>query len=445
MPDIRVLNIKASEYTITYSVHSLDFDPDQLDNPDYYGIDNEPAKTLGPFIEGSLKNYGCYKVYYQVSTGDKTKDGFVYIKIRQAESYVAFSDLSIDYNGQPRTLGVNEIRGSYNSNDASNLKVYFYDAEDYNYCIENSEIPTPISAPINVGNYVVEIINLADDDPTVIKNYTRVKSVTTFEIRKATVNLRIDLDYEINSDKYLSQYDINVSEKTFANSTNVIAYFGAAQTASSHTAALTGTLSVTGLKGSDQQVVAININKALLEKKVYQIQLDKLSIDKTVEQEIDSSPNPDYYWSVIEKELASNTDFIKLYWDETIVDNANTISHKLNYQINVDFKLNVHYRTMDYTIYEREVDYDASSHQVYWTPNDAPTYQADSAIVFNVPSDYDNIVVKFGTTPETCTANNKYFSAPGSYRVFFEATYETEDLKYEKASGSFVFKINYIK
>lgn len=205
-PKIQVLSY-VNGYIISYYVMLVKEDGTYFSD---WSVEDDPEKiTYSEHLQETItydgKTYNTffdvarYRVFYRVTIGGDTSQGgtddivfgSVDVHIHQAHPTLDFGNTGLDrvYNGVAPTLNDLQrgISGHYNGR-ADQLQFTYYEAGGI----------TPLDqAPVDVGDYVVVVTSTADDDETLVKNYSRLDASYNFSITPREMTLTVNTDWEV--------------------------------------------------------------------------------------------------------------------------------------------------------------------------------------------------------------------------------------------------------
>ena len=157
--------------------------------------------------EPKIIDVGVYRVYFRMFDNsseysqdakyNSTAEVLMEIEIQQKEAYMQFMQKGLDkvYDDKPVNKTTVSLLGGYNGN-TSDIVLKMYQGSTILYDGLGNATNEMTTDPIDVGTYVVVVTSKADDDPSIIKNYTTLYVEHTFEIKRRTIRLDLDLDYQ---------------------------------------------------------------------------------------------------------------------------------------------------------------------------------------------------------------------------------------------------------
>lgn len=402
--------------------------------------------------EPKIIDVGTYKVYYRMFDNSSEDDeeskynstgvNLMTIIINQKEAYLQFTRTGLDkvYDDNPVSKSTVSLLGGYNGT-ANDLVFKFY--EGPSIVKDGSGNPTNLMAsdPIDVGTYLLVVTSNADTTATT-KNYTDLYVEQVFEIKKRTIKMNLDLDYQsINFGT--SKYKV---VDTLKPGTGY------------------NTFTQTGLCPYDKLDYDI-VSFSLIERGYYTYILSQIQMP--VPAVGDPNPGIKLYDKNADTSLSTvNPDFILNYKisSTTRVDMGTSAPLDItsNYLIDLNLKITAHYPYIRAKIENVNAVYDGLPHEgtkvltsapgvlatgssyseTEYTLND-PTYRlnlSDMRFTYNTiyePLEFDSggnvIDGNFSATPITRTL-------PGTTRVYYRIQSNTDP--HEVFEGSYVINVS---
>lgn len=390
----------------------------QVKNPKKYSIDNYRINGSVASTTDRITDAGVYTLTFDITAENRTPRSVeVEVTILQRSSYMIFTkDLSKVYDASPvDAMTLVDMNLSGFNGSQSDLVFTYYE-------IGNTGSETLLTeAPTNVGNYRVHIISNADTDPSVHKNYTTLDIDRTFSITPKPIDLVYELDLELEDDSKLGlAWDVEKG-------------------------ALAG--DVPGVFSGDKMQYAFHLDSLargdFIGKKSFPLSNNYTQQSFTT----DGGTIFQFAWVVYD----ANDDGTLKTQDVVVSDGmggwttkSEPIDISKNYQVNLSFRLLVHYPYIPFEINGIDTPYDGANHHgslVFGNDkkgvHDAAWYQANVLQYYSESAD----------GLETSTINsinhpNITKSEPGTYTIYYLLKVNpTINEKYEEARGSFIITI----
>lgn len=344
-----------------------------------YGLDAaSPTDNQSP----SFVEVGSYKVNFSLSaSGYDTVSGSFVINIVAKQSYLNFTaSLNKVYDGTAIDAAKvkSVINGEYNGS-VDDLVFTFYN---------NGSNVALTDNPVDAGEYRLVITSRADEYVT-DHNYTTLNVERYFEITPKSINLTVPFDYEVDDTKLGQRWT-------------------------------SGQISDTTIQG----LGAYNT-----------LYYEFASVDEYLERGTFKFQETAYYNpDTTTSEYYMNGFGIYFTWNVLADHRYDSEMQKLdvsfNYNINIDFKLVIHYPYMTVVINDVDERYDGNPH----SGSDVGAVQ--------VPTNPQNLVKKYGTSVGDLSISSisSYTATdPGEYKVYY--LYECDG--YEPEPGFFTINIGF--
>ena len=369
-----------------------------------------------------FKDVGYYRVYFQIMVnGKNTEIGYTDVYIKQAQSFILFGELGLDRVYTGAQIGAaaltSNIKGGFNG-DSAQLVYTWYNPESAD---PNTPLP---SEPYEVGTYRVVVTSNGDGNSAIIQNYTELNEEYTFTITKAPLTLVINSDLVITHPDKL-------------NDANVISTWNKNNKHRNEVAELDKESTLYGLKGSDYleyQLELIDVNGFNI--KLYEY-FDKARM-------FDSATAETFL-----------SDAFQLYWVAKKDTSTGSTDISYNYDLYLNFKLNVHYPNAKTKTQDKAFDYDGNAKHFYDGTN-APLDTSNNLMIIEYPNVstlihgiHYSVYYKTSKTQdaEWILVNGPDdigFTNPGDYVVYYKVEFnEGEGQYYTTATGSVELKINF--
>lgn len=365
-------------------------------------------------IEPTFSDAGEYTIdFIIIANGYNQVTGTITITILPQESYVNFNKtLDKTYDGLAHNIAT-LVQTNSNSayNGSSSDLVFEYYQKDYSndgtyVLLYDSDLSRPGNdLPIDAGDYKVRIYSKADSNEAAVLNYTTLDVEYTFTISPKTIDLKLDINEQVEAESDLGS--IWTYKKTIVSTDlDDIASGETFDYEISTDTLRRNTFTYKGRLVYEESSLGVSTN-------TFEAYTRKTNIGSNV---------------------FSLTWYVTANSDRTGTGSSLKISS--NYNLNLDFKLYIHFKELDIDIAGVEVPYDGQPHYGSININTSPLsglsqlYRTEGAIDPN----------KSDTHTGRADIELIQYTNPGEYTVYYLIT----ATDYEEFFGSFTIKIFYI-
>ncbi|MDE5546184.1 MAG: leucine-rich repeat domain-containing protein, partial [Anaeroplasmataceae bacterium] len=385
-------------------------------NPARYNIANYRIDGEIHSENDRISQAGDYVLTFDITAENRiTRSCTVYVTIQKRTAYMIFKEeLTKTYDGVPVDVAklINSNLSGFNGT-MSDLQFQYVEIID-----SLNEVPLN-EAPKAAGNYRVDIISKADNNPTTAQNYTVLEVSQTFSIYPREININYEKDLELLNDEPLGKPWRDAFE------------------------ALSG--DITDIVSGDKLFYEFNL-ASLARGEFVARRTFKESKNQT--QQVFTSDNAvefTFAWAVKQTDDKGNVlyeEFESPAGSGNMVQQAIDISK--NYTVNLAFRLLVHYPYIPANVIGETVTYDGNPH------HGTITFEDDKAGRYSKDWYTNNVLQTYSTDLNTLATstihniNDLSFTEPGSYTVYYKLTIDPSltVVKYEDMEGSFNIVIN---
>lgn len=406
--------IKGTSTVVGYNLNELNCLT--VYNPARYNIANYRIDGEIHSENDRISQAGDYVLTFDITAENRiTRSCTVYVTIQKRTAYMIFKEeLTKTYDGVPVDVAklINSNLSGFNGT-MSDLQFQYVEIVD-----AFTEIPLN-TAPKAVGNYRVDIISKADENPSAAHNYTILEVSQTFSIFPREININYEKDLELLDDEPLGKPWRDAYEALAGDITDI----------------------VSGDKLFYEFNLASLARGEFIARRTFKESKDQTQQSFTSDNDVEFT----FAWAVKQTDDRGNVlyeEFESPPGSGTMVQQAIDISK--NYKINLSFRLIVHYPYIPANIIGEEVTYDGEAH------HGTITFEDDKAGRYTSAWYESNVLQTYSTDLNTLSTstihniNDLSFTEPGTYTVYYKLTIDPTltPVKYEDKEGSFNIVIN---